>query len=180
MTEIWKPVPGYEEWYEVSNHGRVRSWYSNSRRGAGRRAEQPRLLKPKTHERTGYLVFTPRKNGVQKDYLVHHAVAYAFIGPRPEGMHINHKDGVKTNNNVGNLEYLTPRENMEHARDELGIPILQAGERHPLSKLTEKQVLEIRSKYPKGNITFRQLAEKYGVSVATISAVVHRYNWNHI
>lgn len=170
MTEIWKPVPGYEEWYKVSNHGRVMSF---------KRWPDGRLKKP-SQIRSGYFTVGFTRRGITKTVYVHQVVAEAFIGPCPEGMQINHIDGDKANNRAENLEYVTPRENLKHAKDELGMPIWQTGEKHPLSKLTEKQVLEIRSKYPKGNITLRELAEKHGVSTATISSVLQRHSWTHI
>jgi hypothetical protein len=102
MQEIWKPVPSYEGRYEVSNLGRVRSYVRNS---AGV------FLKPgrSTH---GYLtVSLGRKNS----RTLHSLVAETFIGTRPAGQEVLHKDGSRTNNCVENLRYGTRSENIRDA-----------------------------------------------------------------
>ena len=94
MDEIWKPVVGYEGLYEVSNFGRVRSLRRN------------KILKLK-NEVDGYIRVTLCNGGTEKLYQVHRLVAQAFI-PNPDNLpQINHKDEVKSNNIVTNLEWCT-------------------------------------------------------------------------
>jgi len=101
--EQFKDVKGYEGLYEVSNHGRVFSHY-----GKGKI-----LSSCKTS--SGYKLVNLVKDGIKKDVNVHRLVANAFID-NPLGKRcVNHIDGNKTNNSVDNLEWVTERENTQHA-----------------------------------------------------------------
>lgn len=101
-TEIWKPCIGYEGLYEVSDQGRVR----NSR---------GKVLKTQTIN-SGYKVLHFHKSGSRRTRLVHRLVADAFV-PNPHGLpEVNHDDTNKQNNKPGNLEWVTRRGNVLHAR----------------------------------------------------------------
>jgi DNA-binding XRE family transcriptional regulator len=101
--ESWKPVEGYEGLYEVSDLGRVRSIKRSGRILAGCQVAH------------GYIAVSLHKNNQKSMYLVHRLVAKAFI-PNPENKsQVNHKDLDKRHNSVENLEWVTPRENIEHA-----------------------------------------------------------------
>jgi hypothetical protein len=115
-VETWKPVVGYEGLYEVSDMGRVRSldkWCPIGR--YGRVKKKGRILK--LDQRHGYMRIM-LQNGVRAEKFcsaVHRLVAQAFI-PNPMGKcQVNHIDGNKANNTVSNLEWCTPKENMQHA-----------------------------------------------------------------
>ena len=104
--EIWKPVKGYEGLYEVSNNGKVRS-LKNSRHNV---RKEP-LLKKQFLGSWGYPIVALCKEGKSIGVLVHRIVAEAFI-PNPNGYEfVNHKDEVKTNNLVENLEWCTQKYN---------------------------------------------------------------------
>ena len=109
MQEVWKPIEGTEGKYEVSNTGKVRSNGTHVTRGI-------RELNPKT-DKYGYQTLTIFYNNKKRSRTVHRLVAEAFI-PNPDGFpQINHIDGDKTNNAVGNLEWCTVRHNIKHAFD---------------------------------------------------------------
>lgn len=101
MTEEWRPVTGCDG-YEVSDLGRVRSFMKGSWR-----------LRALCGER--YLHVILRVEGESVIRYVHGMVAEAFLGPRPAGHDINHRDCNRLNNVPANLEYVTHRENMVHA-----------------------------------------------------------------
>lgn len=110
MKEEWRGVLGYEGLYQVSNMGNIRSLNYG-------RTKQVKLL-TKTKNAQGYYMFTLHRNGVRKYCTVHQAVATAFLGHKSCGMKliIDHKDFDRTNNNVDNLEIVTPRQNTSHKK----------------------------------------------------------------
>lgn len=105
--EIWKPIPGYEDLYSVSNLGRFR----NERNG-----------KIKEYNSLQYERVSLTKNGIQKTSSIHQLVALAFIGENPTNSVVNHKDGNKKNNRLDNLEYVTMGENTRHYHAKIKIP----------------------------------------------------------
>lgn len=115
MSEIWKPVAGFEGLYEVSNTGHVRSVTRDRDCGiTGVHHYEGREL-TLSQDAYGYLQCVLSDRGRIKKAKVHRLVAYAFI-PQIEGKeHVNHIDGDKQNNNVENLEWCTIAENNRHA-----------------------------------------------------------------
>lgn len=109
MTEIWKDIKDYEGLYQVSNLGRVRSFYGKN----GKVTDVAKILSGKA-DKDGYREVKLSKNGVVIYKRVHRLVAEHFL-PGDSSLQVNHIDGVKTNNNVTNLEWLTPRENTIHS-----------------------------------------------------------------
>lgn len=105
--EIWRPVIGYEGWYEVSNKGQVRRVTKPLRASCGGNA--------------GYSSVTLSVHGVVKRVAVHRLVAAAFLGPCPPGHQVNHKDTNRRNPHLENLEYNTPSENILHAYSAHGL-----------------------------------------------------------
>lgn len=101
MLEVWKGIPDYEDHYQVSNIGRVRSIKKNN----------PRLLKP-TDNGNGYLYFTMSIKSKLKKISVHRAVCLAFYGVPDEKMVCNHKNHNTKDNKVENLEWVTQKENL--------------------------------------------------------------------
>lgn len=113
MNEIWKDIKGFEGRYQISNLGRVKSMISNHN-GKNNDVVNNYILKFH-YDRGGYQKVTLIESSKKYRYcLVHRLVAAAFIG-NPDGMQINHKDGIKTNNNVDNLEICTQSYNTIHA-----------------------------------------------------------------
>lgn len=116
MEEIWKPVVGYEWLYEVSNLGNIRSLSYNKR--FNKEDKTIKNLKPwKTHD--WYYIIGLSKNQKQKTYRLHRLIAQVFL-PNPENKpQINHKDGIRDNNKIENLEWCTQSENAQHSYREL-------------------------------------------------------------
>jgi hypothetical protein len=114
-NECWKPVVGYETLYEISNYGRLRR--PNDYVSPTRTTTIGHIISPSRHT-DGYLQYklgTTRTN--RKTIKSHILVMAAFVGPRPKGYDINHKDGNKQNNHIDNLEYCTRSRNSQHAYD---------------------------------------------------------------
>lgn len=112
---LWRDVPGYEGFYKVSNLGEVKS-VDHYRRGINncRQIVYGRKLKPAKAGK-GYLFVGLSRYGKTKQRYVHHLVWLAFRGVVPPGKEINHKNGVKINCGLDNLELRTHRGNIRHA-----------------------------------------------------------------
>ena len=108
MEEIWKDIIGYDGIYQISNYGRVRS-FSRMKKGE--------LVSPNPEKtRRGYLRVNLHKDNSVKRYSVHRLVAEAFIPNHDKSKNvINHIDFDVSNNHVENLEWVTQRENVQHA-----------------------------------------------------------------
>lgn len=174
MQEVWKAVSGFESLYEVSNHGRVRSFdrICNHKDGTVTR-RSGRVLKPAL--RAGYPFINLAADAIHKQENVHRLVAEAFCD-KPDGCNVvNHLDGDKTNNHWLNLEWTTHAGNAAHAHA-TGLSKPRHGDESGTSKLTSVQVQEIRTAII-GGATGSSLAAQYGVHVMTISSIRTGRGW---
>jgi hypothetical protein len=153
MKEIWKDIPGYETSYQVSDLGRIKSFCRN---------KKGRILKLNLTNKGYYIIALSKDNNI-KGKLVHRLVANSFI-PNPFNKpQVNHKNGIKTDNNVNNLEWMTALENIRHSYDnqfifsESGIKKLK---RISLKKISIEDVIFIR------NTTLRicELSRRFNIS----------------
>lgn len=170
IKEIWKPITDFENSYQVSNLGNVKSidrfFFCKSK-------NTPKLFKGKILKQrldhNGYSVVNLKKN--QKSHLkkVHRLVADAFIAKIENKEYINHKDGNKLNNIVSNLEWCTCKENAYHREKNLLIK----------PKLTKEQILDIKhncvkskNQFDAGNNSISYFAKKYNVCRSTITDIL--------
>ena len=163
IIEKWKDIEGYENSYEVSNLGRVRSKERTRKFGRATKTFEPKVLK-QSEDKDGYYRVNLSKDGKKKRFFIHRLVATAFIENNDDKPVINHMDGNKKNNVVDNLEWCTRSENDLHAFD-LGL-------RKPTDGGTSKTVLMIDSKTRKVVKKFTSMSEasrETGHSVGRIS-----------
>lgn len=113
MKEIWKDIKNYEDYYQISNLGRIKSKDRISRNGKGKYIIKGKLLK-NADNGLGYKSVYLRKNGISKKHYVHRLVAQAFIKNLENKPYINHIDCNPSNNVYKNLEWCTPKENTEY------------------------------------------------------------------
>ena len=180
--ERWKPIKGFEERYEVSDHGRVRSKDMRIPNGRGSYVRRGKVLKQGTRE--GYKIIemsdgTRRHEGGKRHHRsVHVLVAHAFVDGHFEGATVDHLDFDPTNNHFSNLEWVTQKVNNER-KTAAGRHNPVKGSRQADAKLTESDIPVIRQMRKDGMI-LREIAEKYSISIAKISEIVNHKAWKHV
>lgn len=158
-SEEWRSVPSAPE-YMVSNFGRIL--------GPRGRILRAHVIKGGYHR--------VRLSG--RNRLVHVVVAEAFIGPKPLGSEVNHRNGDKADNALSNLEYVSPKQNVRHSLDVLGVRRAR-GTRNGQARLTEREVREIRALYARGH-SKSALARRMGVWPSTVARVISGERWSHV
>lgn len=174
-NEVWKDVVGYEGLYAVSNKGRIKSLKRTVHHPINGKSNLSERLRTTNPSKDGYCHISLNKESIISSLTVHRIVAKAFI-PNPQNKpQINHINGVRNDNRVENLEWVTGSENVRHAFKNGLVP---TGEQHKSSKLTEEQVLKIRKK---GKYKTRtQIAREYNVSFSCIDKIMKNKTWKHI
>lgn len=177
MEEIWKKIDGAKENYEVSNLGNIRSTdYYRVRSKTTKAFHKGHMIKPNISN-TGYLrVCLMAQINKKKNFSIHRLVAMTFLENPHNLPLVNHKDGNKLNNYVGNLEFVTASENVKHSYiNKLSL----SGENHPYAKLTNNQVLEIRNKLQQGHRGC-DLAIEYNVTRTCVSGIKNKNLYKHV
>lgn len=166
--EVWKDVIGYEGLYQISNFGNVKSLGNSFSR-------KERFLKLSPQSK-GYLTVVLQKNGKRKMMLVHRLVAEYFVSNLNDKLQVNHINGIKTNNRAENLEWVSHRENLDHA---IKNNLTLKGEENRNSKLKDVDVIKIHYLLQKG-VTTKELSESYNVSYSTIDSIRTNRYWKHL
>ena len=171
--EAWKPVCGWEDYYEVSNLGRVRR-----RANSPCRYKTEKILSPKVLKRDkgrGYLQVTLKNDRVGAQTLyVHRLVCEAFHGPAQNSkLCCCHNDGDNHNNRSDNLRWDTRALN---EADRIKHGTSNRGERHGLSKLTMAEVLTIKSMI---GVPHKEIATRFGITQHTVSDIRAGRRWKH-
>ena len=162
MQEIFKDIQGYEGLYQVSNLGNVKSFNYGF----------AKILKP-GKSTSGYLQVYLCKNKIKKQSQIHRLVALSFIENPNEKSDVNHINGIKTDNRIENLEWVTRSENIMHAYN---VGLIKIGENHNSAKLKEVQVISIKL----DNRSHSKIAHDYNVSRKLISKIKSGKIWKHL
>lgn len=165
--EVWRPVPGFEAMYEVSDGGRVRSVPRTvPRRGKDFMLQLKGKVLRQPVKKSGHRTVMLYRGGVGQREHVHRLVLNAFIGPPPSALHeCAHCDGDPSNNRLGNLRWATRASN--HG-DKVAHGTHNRGEAHPLSTVSDATVRAIRS----SGLSASMAARTFGVSLKYASAVI--------
>lgn len=173
--ETWLSIPN-NEWYEISNLGRVRSvdrivW----RKDGKKQTFKGKLLTPAA-DNNGYPCVNISNHSGRRSFRVHELVLLVFVGPRPEGAHGCHFDGNPANNNLSNLRWDTPRGNWQ---DTVRHGKSKKGESHHNSKLTADQVKAIYSRCEAGERHW-VVAKDFGVTRRHVGNIHQGKMWRHV
>ena len=166
--------------FEIDRAGRI--WRLKTRSGSNqagyRQTHTPRKRAENKHS-AGYFEIRMRieRRGVRA--YAHRLVWENLYGPIPDELEINHKNGIKTDNRPENLEAVTRAENTRHAY-KIGLRKAPTGIRCNRSKLTEKEVIAIRTRYAAGGVTQQQLGDEYGITNASISFIIKGRSYPHV
>jgi len=161
----WKEIPGYDGYF-ASADGQILSFVKSE--------NKPRILKQITSE-DGYLYVFLYRNGEMTKMFVHRAVLMAWVRLPADGEEGRHLNDNQTENRLENLAWGTRVDNVADKRQNGRLPV---GEKSGTHKLTEEQVLEIRSLY--GKVSLRKLAQKYGVSHTSVRRAALGIKWAHL
>lgn len=181
MEQIkWKPVKGFENFYEVSEDGRIKTIQRIIVLPTHSYLKKEKIL-TQFKDGRGYMhVKLYDGKGKPKSLCTHRVVASTFIFNNDETkLEVNHIDGNKLNNAVSNLEWCTRGENIKHAYT-LRDPKSYKGSGNKNSKLTEEQVINIRKEYKNNKTTYKQLAYKNNVGITLIGYIINNKIWNHV
>jgi hypothetical protein len=166
-TMKWIPAKGFEGIYEVSDSGDVRRVLSAMGATSGK------ILKPFGNSR-GYMQLALRRNGRYERRYVHRLVLESFTNQLQET--VNHKNGIKTDNRLSNLEWCSSKENLTHACRVLG---KRRGRNHWASKLDEAKVKRARQLAAEG-VTHEKIAAMFGLSRISVTCAILRRTWKHV
>ena len=176
--EIWKDIPSWEGWYQVSDQGRVRSLdrYSTANSAPAHYSGKILAANP---TKTGYPMVTLSRPGVRSYKTVHNLVMLVFKGPPPKGLEVCHNDGIRTDCALGNLRYDTRRNNAldRNAHGTMLRETYPNGEQVHNSLLNDESVKFIRSHPEK---TLKELGQMFGVHLGTIHNVRKYKTWKHL
>lgn len=182
---MWVPIQGYEDLYELNESGEVRRKTKLIVCKDGRRKIiKGRLLKT-TVGNHGYKCVTLSKDDKQKSFLIHRLIASHFMGSSldPKKTDINHKNGVKTDNRIENLEWITRGDNVRHAH-EIGLHDSRKS-RLRLSRLCIAKKIsygiagEIRFMYEVSGLSQKEIGNIYNVSQPLVGRIVRNEIWTH-
>jgi hypothetical protein len=176
QKEIWKDIPNYEGKYQVSNLGRFKSFNKTNKLKESKGIDTSRILKLRK-SKCGYLYTVISVDKKRKTIKPHRIVGDVFIENSLNKLCINHINGIKSDNRVENLEWVTHSENIIHAHKN-GLKKGVRGEKSHLSKLTIKEVEKIRLIYSKGKLSQSKIGKLFNVSQGQIYRIVSKQNWH--
>ncbi len=165
LLEWWKPVVGFEGYYEVSNVGnvcRVKPYKSVT----------PFQPVRKWPHWDGRLFCVLSGGGNRKTYKVHKMMVDAFLGGTPEGFTVHHEDDCYTSNRLSNFRFLSAIDNW---RDGYLTGLMKRGDKHRNARITEAQALEILAL--NGKMSLKRVSKKYGISTTAVAYLWKGRNW---
>lgn len=189
VQEIWKPLPGFEGYYEISNMGKLRSMNRTVNHSHGGTALKLGKEIKLQQIWSGYQRACVSRNGKPSSVSIHRAVCEAFHGEPPSPIHhAAHLNGVRNDNRASNLAWKTPSENEADKKihgtantgDHVPPEKRPRGESHGMSKLNEAQVRLAHALMHNGFISTKQAAVLMGISSTQAKDIRSAKTWRHV
>lgn len=174
--ELWHSVQHYEGYYEVSNHGRVRSLHGKKKGKFENVYDKKGKVLKQRIGRLGYAYVILCVESIRKTKKVHRLVADAFCNKSAGANVVNHLDGKKTNNYYKNLEWTDNHGNMEHA---VKHGLILRGSQAPGALLSETLVFDMRKMFKDGS-TQKAIGLKYNLNRHRVYDIVRNRIWKHV
>lgn len=166
-----KDITGYEGLYAVTEDGKIWAYPRERSSSFGK------WLKVCVNN-AGYPYISLSKDKKHRSYTVHRLIATAYL-PNPSNLpEVNHKNAVKTDNRLENLEWCTHAQNVAHAI-ELGLRTPACGEKIKIHKLNAAKIKEIRHLGKEG-VTHRRIAKQFGIANSGVCAILRGRAWKHV
>lgn len=157
------PIKGYEERYFISKDGDVYSSVTNR-------------FRKKVKLKTGYIGLILNNKGIEKNFLLHRLIAESFLPNPDKKPHINHKNLIRHDYRLENLEWCTQKENWKHAIDN-GVVHPCYGEKHYNSKITLDTAINIFKQKGTG-LTLEEVAKKFNVGKWCVHSIFYKGRWS--
>lgn len=167
QAEEWRPIEGFEERYEISNIGRIRSFAGLGRWAGWGECAQPKILATWLGSSGYQQCHLQHPEGKSRKFLVHRLVASAFVPNPHDEKEVNHINGDKQDNTAGNLEWVSRKENIRHA---VATGLVRQGEDHHNAKHTERQAWMVAGALLCGN-SYSEIEKALGVNRGLIKAI---------
>lgn len=174
MKEVWKEIEGFPH-YWISSEANFKTSSRFVKVGRTEKWVEGQTRKPHLNL-AGYYQLKVRFEGKVSMLSRARVMAMHFL-PKPlsDKIHVNHKNGIKTDDSLENIEWVSPSENRQHAYD-TGLQKGQSGSRNPMAILTEKEVAEIKLQIGLGERNVA-IAKDFGVSHKLISQIRRGATW---
>jgi hypothetical protein len=165
--EEWRPVPNSNDKYQVSNYGRIKSFFN--------KGKYEQMLK--THELNGFKIANISINNKKPSIYIHRLVAEAWI-PKPSNDHnyVMHLDGNLSNNHISNLAWMTKEQMHAHRRE---LKKKSTTVKISNSKLNESDVRLLKSMLQRG-VSHIQIAKMFCISGMQVTRIKRGENWGHV
>ncbi len=168
QIENWRDIPGFEGFYQASDHGSIKSLVRAVPMSDGRTYRvKEKMLKQSWNGAYRHVILS--SSGREETMLVHRLVLLAFVGSCPDGMEARHLDGNTENNRLDNLEWGTPKENHE---DRVRHKTARYGRAFRLSSGQRQRIRKLKARGELNTAMRMELAKEYGVCFGTICRYV--------